>query len=115
MPAREISDHLLPQGAYRPLAKQCDRWRALEKVEHPRGRSIGALHLLDLEFLRPRDDRSPEELIKQDDDCNHGRNAPGNGACIALIGGGLEVGTEPGQAEGTGTENKLVAGHTEKT
>src|SRR5579862_7474222 len=85
-----------------------------DQVEHPGVRGVGALDLLDFEFLGPRDDRTPEELIEENDDGDHGGHAPKDGARVSGAGCGLEIRSEAGQAEVARAEHEHLAGHEEE-
>ena len=86
----------------------------LQEIEHPRTREIGAFYLLDLEFLRPRDHRTPDKLVEQHNDGDHGGHAPENRLRVAGASGGLQVRAQTGEAKITLAEGKHFAGHEKK-
>ncbi len=55
--------------------------------------------MLELEFFRPGDDGAPDELIHEHNHGDHGGYAEKNGAGVTVVGGGLEIGSEAGQAK----------------
>ncbi len=81
-----------------------------EEVEHGGVDALAALYLLELELVAPGDEGTPDELIGGDDDEDHGAEAVGDGEAVAGVGGGLEVGTESGEAEGAGADVEHLAG-----
>ena len=82
-----------------------------QRIKDGRGGALRALHLLELELVRPGDDRAPDELIGGDDDGDHHGETPDHGAGIAVAGRGLQVGTESGQAEVAIAEHEHLARH----
>src|SRR5579864_7277302 len=73
--------------------------RVADQVEHPGAGSVAALDLLHLELFRPRNNGTPDELVEQNNDGNHGGDAPEDGSCVARAGRGLEIRTQAGKAE----------------
>src|SRR5208337_1102903 len=63
MQASEMKREPLAQRSERFLAQPSQSARPFDDVEKPRARSVGALHLLHLEFFCPRNYWSPHDLI----------------------------------------------------
>ena len=72
---------------------------------------FGGFDLLELEFIRPNDDRPPDKLIEKDDDGDHRGETPENGARVAMARRGLKIGAEPRQTEVAFAEDKHLASH----
>ncbi len=85
-----------------------------DQVEHPRLRSVGAFDLRDLELLRPGNHRTPDKLVEQHDDRNHGGDSPQDRRRVSGTGGGLEGRSQAGQAEIARTQHEHFAGHQKK-
>src|SRR5215469_4555478 len=77
-------------------------------------RGCGAFDLLKLEFVGPLNDRAPDKLIQQNDNGNHGRNAPKNRARVPVAGSCLKKRAESRQAEVAIAQDKHFASHQEK-
>ncbi len=74
----------------------------------------GALHLLHLELIRPRDGGPPHQLIDQDNHRDHGGEAPQDSRRIAGARRRLEVGAQAGQAEIVVAQHEHFARHQEE-
>ena len=83
----------------------------LNQGEHPGARSVCIFDLLDLEFFRPGDDWTPDELVEQNNDRNHGEDAPKDGTRVSGAGSGLQVGAESGQPKIARAEHEHFAHH----
>ncbi len=87
---------------------------AAEEAEHVVLRCLSAFDLFKFEFVRPVDDRTPQELVEKDNDGDHCGEAPENGTRVAIARGGLQIGAEARQAEVTVAKDEHFAGHEEK-
>ena len=91
-----------------------DHGSAADEMEQCGLRGAGAFDLLKLELVRPNDDRPPNELIEENDDGDHGGEAPKNRTRVAVARGGLEEGAKAGEAKVTLAEDEHLAGHEKK-
>src|ERR1700730_10304438 len=93
-----------------PLTEECDATGTLEKIKQPGSWDVGALDLLHFEFFSPGNHGTPYKLVDQHNHGHHGKNAQENRASVAVVGSGLEIGPEGGQAE----VSELLASHSEE-
>ena len=91
-----------------------DKRCAPDETEQVVRGGLRAFDLLEFEFIRPGDDRPPDQLIEKNDDGDHGGESPKNRARIAVARGGLQKRAEAWQAEIAIAENKHFAGHQEE-
>src|SRR5947208_10423790 len=77
-------------------------------------RWAGTFHLFEFEFVGPEDDRTPDQLIQQNDKSDHSRDTPQNAARIAVACGGLQERAKPRQAEIPFAQYKHFASHQKK-
>ncbi len=64
-------------------AHQRQNPRASQQIKNSRVLGLRAFHLLELEFIRPGNDRSPDELVHGHDHADHRDQAPDNRARVA--------------------------------
>ena len=102
--------HALGGGA----AEDLKDTRVLHKMKQGRVDAGFALGLLELKAVAPGDDRPPDELVGEDDDGDHGGEAPDDGMAVADGGGGLEIRAETRKAEVARAQDKHLAGHEEE-
>ena len=77
-------------------------------------RRAGTLDLLKLKFVCPENDGTPHKLIQQNNERDHGGDAPQDGAGIAVACGGLQKRTQPWQTEVSFAKHEHFAGHQKK-
>ena len=87
---------------------------AAEQIENRRPRKIGGFYLLEFEFFSPGDYGAPDELVHQHDHPDHAQQAGNDGTSVAVVGGGLQVGTKAGQTQVPIAEDEHLAGHQKK-
>jgi len=74
----------------------------------------GTFDLFELEFVRPNDDGPPYELIEENDDRDHRRDAPENRAGVAMARRRLKKRAKAGEAKVAIAEDEHFAGHEKK-
>ncbi len=85
-----------------------------EHGEDGRAGGLRRFHGLEFELLAPGDDGTPDQLVHENDHQDHGEDAPENGARIAGIGGGLQVGSQAGKPQVALAQDEHLTRHQEK-
>src|SRR5215470_284232 len=88
--------------------------RSPQRFQDWRAWNRHAFHLLEFELVRPRDYRTPDQLVEQNDYSDHRDQAPEDGSCIAVARSSLQIRTESGQTEVAFSEYKHLASHQEE-
>src|SRR5690242_5321623 len=81
---RNVDRNPIEHRAHRDAENANHEGSAAEKLQQIMRWSLRGLDLLELEFVRPRDDRPPDELIQQNNHGDHRTQAPKNRPRVAV-------------------------------
>src|SRR5689334_2645427 len=88
---RNVDRNPIEHRAHRDTENADHERSAAQKLQPIMRWSLSCLDLLELEFVRPRDDRPPYQLIKQNNHRDHRSQAPKNRPRVAMARRGFKV------------------------
>src|SRR5207302_1629078 len=103
-----------PERAKDEAIQAEDDGSAADKIEQSGLCGAGTFDLFELELVRPNDDGPPNELIEENDDGDHGGEAPENRTGVAIARRRLKKRAKAGEAKVALAEDEHFAGHEKK-
>ena len=106
--------HPFAQGSGQVCARALHQPRSGHEVSEPATRRLFPRHPVEPEFVGPRQERAPQDLVQHDDRGDEGRDSINHGAHVALVRSFLKVRPQAPQAEIALADSEDLGGHQEE-